>query len=210
MIRDLEPKQSLEEIPDDASQPSYREEEPTLETSDASLPSRQRNWMDTWLCTRMQAGGSRRYYQQFGSSTDSDEDSLNTLLSSAQVETNKKPELAVPPEPPAIRIAELPLTPPHVPDAFSSEHELIEAHTDEQNVQTQPSIIGTGTSLRCTSAPLLTNPSFIDVPSNFPIWPQLDHPIANDLRTTAQEDIQNAMSHRTGTDTVKLMNRSEN
>ena len=56
---DPEPEQSLEEIPDDASQPPYREE-PLSEANDASLPSRQSQWMDTWLRTRMRAEGSRR------------------------------------------------------------------------------------------------------------------------------------------------------
>ena len=57
---DPEPEQSPEEISDDASQPSYLQEEPISEASDASLPSRQRHWMDTSLRTRMRAGGSRR------------------------------------------------------------------------------------------------------------------------------------------------------
>ena len=58
---------------------------------------------------------------------------------------------------------------------------MIEARTDERSVQTQSSIIGTGTSLTGTSAPLLTNPSLTDVLSNFPIWPQVDQPITNDF-----------------------------
>ena len=81
---DPEPEESLLEKSDEASQPAYREEVP----SDATLPSRQRHWMDTRLRTRMRAGGSRRFYQQFGSSTDTDEESSNILLPSAQVETN--------------------------------------------------------------------------------------------------------------------------
>ena len=90
VVLDPEPEQSIEEIPDDASQPSYQEEETISEASDASIPSRQRHWKDTRLRTRLRAGGSRRYYQQFGSSTDTDEESSNIVLSSAQVKTNEE------------------------------------------------------------------------------------------------------------------------
>ena len=65
VIMDPEQEQSLEEIPDDASQPSYREEEPISTARNTSLPPRQRHWMDTTLRTRMRAGGIRRYYLQF-------------------------------------------------------------------------------------------------------------------------------------------------
>ena len=72
VIMDPEPEQSLKEIPDDISQPSYREQELTSEDSNTSQPTRQRHWMDTRLRTRLREGGTCRYYQQFGSSTDSD------------------------------------------------------------------------------------------------------------------------------------------
>ena len=47
VIMDSEPEQSLEEVLDDLSQPSYREKEPLSEASNTSLPSRRRHWMDT-------------------------------------------------------------------------------------------------------------------------------------------------------------------
>ena len=47
IIMDPDPEQSQEEVPDDASRPSYCEEESLLAASDVSLPSRQRHWMDT-------------------------------------------------------------------------------------------------------------------------------------------------------------------
>ena len=72
IIMDPDPEQSHEEVRDDASQPSYRAEEPISEATNASLPSRQGHWMDTRLRTRMRAGGSRLHYQQFDySSTES-------------------------------------------------------------------------------------------------------------------------------------------
>ena len=61
-----EPEQSFEEIPDDASQPSYPDEKPISEASNTSLSPRQGHWMDTRLRTRIPAGESRSYYQQFG------------------------------------------------------------------------------------------------------------------------------------------------
>ena len=63
IIMDPDPEQSQEEVPDDASRPSYREEEPQSAASDFSSPSRQRHWMDTRLRTRVRAGGSRLYYR---------------------------------------------------------------------------------------------------------------------------------------------------
>ena len=79
VIMDPEPKQSLEETPDDALQPSYNEEEPISEVISTSSPPRQRHRMDTRLRTRIRAGGTRRYYEQFGSSTETDEESSNVL-----------------------------------------------------------------------------------------------------------------------------------
>ena len=43
IIMDPDPEQSQEEVPDDASRPSYREEEPQLAASDVFSPSRQRH-----------------------------------------------------------------------------------------------------------------------------------------------------------------------
>ena len=51
VVMDPEPEHSAEEIRDDCSQPSYREEEPLSEASDVSLPSRRRHWMNTRLRT---------------------------------------------------------------------------------------------------------------------------------------------------------------
>ena len=121
---DPEPEQSLEEIPDEASQPSYREEELISEASNNSQPSRQKHWMDTRLRTRIRAGGSRRYCQQFGSSTDTDEKSSDVPLTSTQAETNEEQELAVQPE--ALPSIEMPLTPTNIPENLFSEHEMIE------------------------------------------------------------------------------------
>ena len=95
-----EPEQSLEKIPDEVSQPFYREEEPLSEASNTSLPPRRRHWMDTRLRTRMRAGGSGLDYQHFDFSADTNDELSNILLPSAQVETNDGMDLAIPPEGP--------------------------------------------------------------------------------------------------------------
>ena len=102
VVMDPEPEHSAEEIPDDCSQPSYREEEPLSEASDVLLPSRRRHWMDTRLRTRMRAGGSRLHYQQFDySSSDSERSRSDDLLSDARDHSQE--------EPPALFEASMPL-----------------------------------------------------------------------------------------------------
>ena len=82
VVMDPEPEHSAEEILDNCSQPSYREEEPLSEASNVSLPSRRRHWMDTRLRTRMRARGSRLHYQQFDYSTsDPERERSEDLLS---------------------------------------------------------------------------------------------------------------------------------
>ena len=51
VVMDPEPEHSAEEILDDCSPHSYREEEPLCGASDVSLPSRRRHLMDTRLRT---------------------------------------------------------------------------------------------------------------------------------------------------------------
>ena len=53
VIVDQEAERSIEEIPDDRSQPSYRDEELMSDASEASLPSGRHHWMDTRLRTRL-------------------------------------------------------------------------------------------------------------------------------------------------------------
>ena len=82
VVMDPEPEHSAEEILDDCSQPSYREEELLSKASHVSLPSRRRHWMDTRLRTRMRAGGSRLHYQHFDYSTsDPERERSEDLLS---------------------------------------------------------------------------------------------------------------------------------
>ena len=102
-VMDPEPEHSAEEILDDCSQPSYREEEPLPEASDVSLPSRRRHWMDTRLRTRMRAGGSRLHYQQFDySSFDPERTRSEDLLSDARDYSEVEPpalfEASMPPD----------------------------------------------------------------------------------------------------------------
>ena len=191
VIVNPEPERSVEEIPDDASQPSYREEDPISEASNTSLHT-SRHWMDTRLRTRMRAGGTR-YYQPFGSSTDTDEESSNVFLSSTQTESKEEQELANQPETLAIPPIEITLSPPKMNENLVSEHEMVEAPPDEQ--QNQQLAGETGTSLKGISAPLLTNPSITDVSRNFPIWPQLDQSIIIKQQTTFPMGTQNMITN---------------
>ena len=108
---DPDPEPSHEVVPDDASQPSYRAEEPISEASNASLPSRQRHWMDTRLRTRMRAGGSRLHYQQFDySSTESDDERSDVFLPSARASPDESAILSSLVDEPA-PIPEMPISP---------------------------------------------------------------------------------------------------
>ena len=79
VVRDPEP--SIEPINDDCSKNSYNTEQLLSEASNASLPSRQRHWMDTRLSTKLRAGGTRQHYQQFDYSTsDTDEETSRAML----------------------------------------------------------------------------------------------------------------------------------
>ena len=180
IIMDPDPEQSHEEVRDDASQPSYRAEEPISEASNASLPSRQRHWMDTRLRTRMRAGGSRLHYQQFDySSTESDNERSDVLLSSVQANTDESAILSSHVDEPA-PFPEIPISPLPAMEALFSENEAV---PDVLDIAPNPTIHAptesAGTSLTGTSAPLLTNPSLTDMLSNFPIWPLIDDNVLN-------------------------------
>ena len=163
VVMDPEPEHSAEDILDDCSQPSYREEEPLSETSDVSLPSRRRHWMDTRLRTRMRAGGSRLHYQQFDcSSSDPERSRSDDLLSDARDHSQA--------EPPALFEASVP--PDEQPRSFepADDYELpflSESEVIPEVPQSQDIPVATGeaeVSLAGTSAPLLTNPTLTDVP----------------------------------------------
>ena len=69
VVMEPESEHSIEPINDDCSKLSYKSEQLLSEASNASLPSRQRHWMDTRLRTKLRAGGTRQHYQQFDYST---------------------------------------------------------------------------------------------------------------------------------------------
>ena len=103
VVIDPETERSAEEILDDCSQPSYREEELLSEASHVSLPSKRRHWMDMRLRTRMRAGGSRLHYQQFDYFTsdperERSEDLLSDSPNHSQVEPPVLVDSSVPPE----------------------------------------------------------------------------------------------------------------
>ena len=139
IIIDLDPEQSQEEVPDDASRPSYREEEPQSAASDVSPPSRQRHWMDTRLRTRVPAGGSRLCYQQFDySSTDSDDERSDILLSSAQVDPNESAVLTPSRNEPS-PILEVPISPLPAMEALFSQ-KMKQCQTQAPTPQISPPI----------------------------------------------------------------------
>ena len=173
IIMDPDPEQSHEDIRDDASQPSYRAEEPLSEASNVSLPSRQRHWMDTRLRTRTRAGGSRLHYQQFDhSETESEDERSDVLLSSAQVNPDESVILSSLLDEP-VPILEMPISP--LPDVI----ENTESPPTQASAPTQIPTKNASISLAGTSAPLLTNPSLTDMLSNFPIWPLIDDSVPN-------------------------------
>ena len=162
VVMDAEPARSAEEILDDCSQPSYREEEPLSEASKVSLPSRRRHWMHTRLRTRMRAGGSRLHYQQFDySSSDPERERSEDLITDALAHSEAEPpaqfEASMPPDeqrwsPEPANGYEQPLF---------SQNEVIPEVSQLQDfpVTTAESEI----SLTGTSTPLVTNPSLTDV-----------------------------------------------
>ena len=95
---DPEPEHSVEPRNDDCSKRSYNTEQLLSEASNASLPSRQRHWMDTRLRTKLRAGGTRQQYQQFDYSTsETDEELSGAMLSipsysPQQIQTQPPPE----------------------------------------------------------------------------------------------------------------------
>ena len=62
VVMEPNPEHSVEPVNDDCSKPSYNTEQQLSEASNASLPSRQRHWMDTRLRTKLRAGGTRQHY----------------------------------------------------------------------------------------------------------------------------------------------------
>ena len=186
IIMDPDPEQSHEDIRDDASQPSYRAEEPLSEASNVSLPSRQRHWMDTRLRTRTRAGGSRLHYQQFDhSETESEDERSDVLLSSAQVNPDESVILSSLVDEP-VPILEMPISPLPAKEALFSKNEAIpdvientESPPTQASAPTQIPTKNASISLAGTSAPLLTNPSLTDMLSNFPIWPLIDDSVPN-------------------------------
>ena len=186
IIMDPDPEQSHEDIRDDASQPSYRAEEPLSEASNVSLPSRQRHWMDTRLRTRTRAGGSRLHYQQFDhSETESEDERSDVLLSSAQVNPDESVILSSLVDEP-VPILEMPISPLPAKETLFSENEAIpdvientESPPTQASAPTQIPTKNASISLAGTSAPLLTNPSLTDMLSNFPIWPLIDDSVPN-------------------------------
>ena len=158
---DPEPEHSIEPINDDCSKLSYKSEPLLSEASNASLPSRQRHWMDTRLRTKLRAGGTRQHYQQFDYSTsDTDEETHDEML---PIPTYSPQQIHTQPHPEAI-------TDPSVPDLLSdvstlsglpqlfSDHEPMRSlspHISQSSKTPELSPMG-------TSAPLLTQPSLTD------------------------------------------------
>ena len=199
---DPDPEQSHEDIRDDASQTSYRAEEPLSEASNVSLPSRQRHWMDTRLRTRTRAGGSRLHYQQFDhSETESEDERSDVLLSSAHVNPDESVGLSSLADEPA-PIPEMPISPLPAMEALFSENEAIpDVNGNTPSPPTQAPTKKASISLAGKSGPLLTNPSLTDMLSNFPIWPLIDDsvpnpPVGNDGNESLMSDDHQELTPR--------------
>ena len=162
VLMDPEPERSIDVVDDDKTLPSFKSEQLHSEVSDVSLPSRRRHWMDTRLRTKLRAGGSRMYYQQFDYSTSGTDDELSDVM------------LPVPPDPVDADQAE-----PEAPLAASDQSisparllpQLFSDHERVRSPSPQISSSDNETSLPGTSASLLTNPSLTNFLSNYPIWP---------------------------------------
>ena len=162
VLMDPEPERSVDVVDDDKSLPSYKSEQLLSESSDVSLPSRRRHWMDTQLRTKLRAGGSRMHYQQFDYSTSGTDDELSDVM------------LPVPPNPVDADQVE-PEAPPAASDqSISPARILPQLFSDHERVRSpspQVSSSDKELSLPGTSASLLTNPSLTNFLSNYPIWP---------------------------------------
>ena len=170
VVMDPEPEHSIEPIDDDCSKLSYKSEQLLSEASNASLPSRQRHWMDTRLRTKLRAGGTRQHYQQFDYSTsDTDEETHDEML---PIPTYSPQQVPTQPPPEAI-------TDPSAPDFLSDVSMLSclpQLFSDHEPMRSpSPRISQSGKTSELspmgTSAPLLTQPSLTDCLSNYPLWP---------------------------------------
>ena len=161
---DTEPEHSIEPIND---------EQLLSEASNASLPSRQRHWMDTRLRTKLRAGGTRQHYQQFDYSTsDTDDETHDEML---PIPNYSPQQVHIQPHPEAI-------TDPSAPD-FSSDVSMFsglpQLFSDHEPMRSPSPHISQSSKTRelspmGTSAPLLTQPSLTDYLSNYPLWPDHD------------------------------------
>ena len=193
VVMDPEPEHSIESINDDCSKLSYKSEQLLSEASNASLPSRQRHWMDTRLRTKLRAGGTRQHYQQFDYSTsDTNEETHDEMF---PIPTYCPQQVHTHPEA---------ITDPSAPDFLSdvsmfsglpqlfSDHEPVRSpspHYLQSNKTPELSPMG-------TSAPLLTQPSLTDYLSNYPFWPDRakDSTVPSSRPSSPSESIPSAKS----------------
>ena len=126
--------------------------------------------MDTWLRTRMRAGGSRLHYQQFDYSISiSEGERSEDLLSEAPDHLESEPPALVEASMP---LNEQPLSPePAINDKLLlfSEPEIIPEAAQTQDAPTTTAEVDV--SPAGTSAPLLTNPSLTEMTVSVPPLP---------------------------------------
>ena len=169
LVMDPEPEHSIEPIKDDCSILSFKSEQLLSEASNASLPSRQRHWMDTRLHTKLRAGGTRQHYQQFDYSTsDTDEETHDEMF---PIPTYSPQQVHTQPHPEAITDLSAPDFLSDVsmfsclPQLFSDHEPMRSPSPHISQSSKTPELSPTG-----TSAPLLTQPSLTDYLSNYPLW----------------------------------------
>ena len=164
-----EPECSVEQVNDNVSKPSYVSERLLSEASVASLPSRQRHWMDTRLRTKLRAGGTRQHYQQFDYSTSETDDETSGAM--FPIPKPSPQQVQVQPA----DVVEDPVGPDLLSDTSMLDYlpQLFSDHEPRRSPSPQlsPSDNPTELSPLGTSAPLLTHPSLTDYLSNYPLWP---------------------------------------
>ena len=163
---DPEPEHSIEPINDDCSKFSYNTEQLLSEASNASLPSRQRHWMDTRLRTKLRAGGTRQHYQHFDHSmSDTDEETSRAMLPiltySPQQNKAQPPPEAINglPAPDSLSVVSMLSC---LPQLFSDHEPMRSPSPQISQSSNTPEL-----SLAGTSAPLLTQPSLTNYLSNY-------------------------------------------
>ena len=152
VLMDPDPEHPVDVINDDMSQPSYKTEQLLSEASDVSLPSRGRHWILAYVPD---------FVQEAPECTTNNSTILPLVQTTNCLKSSCRflPYWSMPTQS-SLRLPVPQTTPYHPHDTYRHFSPTI-----SQRALHQPN------SLLGTSAPLLTNPSFTEFLSNYPIWP---------------------------------------